>query len=176
MADIHGSRKALTKALRLLESLRIDTLLAAGDIVFDAAGSIAEMLEQAPFTVLAVRGNCDSGGSGLIELPEFRLFPFAGRQIFMTHGHRSTAGEALGLFPGDICITGHTHTPVLQRTRSGIISLNPGSAAHPRGGSTPSLGIIEADSVSIYSIRSKKVMKSLFLEQTEAAFQNRKKL
>ncbi|MFH0992761.1 MAG: metallophosphoesterase, partial [bacterium] len=75
---------------------------------------------------------------------------FAGWKTFLTHGHRYYVKNGLSQLSDraaaetcDIVCFGHTHQPYLAE-RAGVLFVNPGSAATPRSGLTPTYAIIEA--------------------------------
>lgn len=168
LSDIHGSRRSLSQVLSLLPRFSIQTLLIAGDIAPRGLEEISLLLQDSGYPVLAVGGNCDSPSdeSALgFSLPLFRHIPWNGRNILLTHGHRSIEPTTSGLKPEDILITGHTHVPHLSRSADGIILLNPGSVTSPRGGSRPTFALITDRQLAIYDARKGACRQSLELKE-----------
>jgi len=92
-----------------------------------------------------VPGNCDYYSN----LPKELLIEVGSKRILMCHGHNhsvkvnydriisfATAKRA------DICLFGHTHVPVSFQ-KNGILFLNPGSIAEPRGTKRKSYAVVE---------------------------------
>lgn len=78
----------------------------------------------------AVRGNCDSS---FAPYPLFREEIFAGKRIYMSHGHMEHVKygttefeETARLHNADIALHGHTHIPYTDY-RDGMYIMNPGS-------------------------------------------------
>ena len=117
----------------------VNCILHAGDV--GPMDVITELEAIAP--VYAVLGNTDHG----IALPETRLEEFDGRKILIHHivdvdYPSQTVRELLSTEKPEIVVFGHTHMPFDER-RSKIRFINPGSASQPRGGTAPSVAILE---------------------------------
>ena len=117
----------------------VNCILHAGDV--GPMDVITELEAIAP--VYAVMGNTDHG----IALPETRLEEFDGRKILIHHivdvdYPSQTVRELLSTEKPEIVVFGHTHMPFDER-RSKIRFINPGSASQPRGGTAPSVAILE---------------------------------
>ena len=117
----------------------VNYILHAGDV--GPMDVITELEAIAP--VYAVLGNTDHG----IALPETRLEKFDGIKILIHHivdvdYHSQTVRELLSTEKPEIVVFGHTHMPFDER-RSKIRFINPGSASQPRGGTAPSVAILE---------------------------------
>ena len=128
VSDSHGRCDRLE---RLFETHKnVDALIFLGDGLSD--------LERAgvrnyPFTVFAVKGNCDSGLGGIIALKakEELTFNFEGISFYAMHGHtkgvKSTfinaiyAAEEKG---ADVLLFGHTHEPTDTYIPQGEYNLN----------------------------------------------------
>jgi len=102
------------------------------ELVFLLAGDSEEeafMIE--PF--ISVKGNCDYRE----DYPSYLIIPVHKHRIFMTHGHmysNMTINDLMNDNRCDICITGHTHSPVNYEA-NGKRFINPGSVSRPRNGS-----------------------------------------
>ncbi len=117
----------------------VDYILHAGDV--GPMDVITELEAIAP--VHAVLGNTDYG----ITLPVTRLEEFGGRTILIHHivdvdFPSQTVRELLSTEKPEIVVFGHTHMP-FDELRSRIRFINPGSASQPRGGTAPSVAILE---------------------------------
>jgi hypothetical protein len=143
----------------------VNVILHAGDLLYHGPrnplppgydpAALAELINHAPAPVIIARGNCDSDVDQLVlDFPIQAPYAFVvieGLRIMVGHG------DAFGLhdpLPGlatlaeryrlDVLISGHTHTPLLERAGSALI-MNPGSPSLPkgrRGEAIPSVGLI----------------------------------
>ena len=162
-ADIHGDEEVLSQVIALASRLGASRLVIAGDLCPRTA-MMGRMLTGAPFGLVIVRGNCDSvwdhvdAGLPLPREEAFISLP-GGHSAQVTHGHLVPPQRPLEA--GDACITGHSHIPRLDRDEEGIIHLNPGSPARPRGGSVPSLGLIYPDRFLLVSLADGRPYKEL---------------
>lgn len=119
----------------------MDLWLHAGDFSQDAAF----LAELTGLPTRAAAGNCD--GATTAKPDEF--VEAEGVRIWLTHGHRYRAkerGDELTewaiRYEADVVVFGHSHVPEISR-RGGVLLVNPGSAALPRGGRGPSCGVIQ---------------------------------
>lgn len=146
ISDTHGS---LTEAAMVIElwHKRVDGVWHLGDHESDAA-ELAK-LYQVPFRLAfqSVPGNCDFGSRS----PSFRTIPVEGHTVFMCHGQYYGVDDPPGYLPvkaretkADVVLFGHTHEPY-QEEQDGVLYLNPGSIARPRGGSEKSFAILELE-------------------------------
>jgi putative phosphoesterase len=117
----------------------VDHILHAGDV--GPVDVITELEAIAPVT--AVRGNTDFA----IDLPETRLIEFADNKFLIHHivdfpmpSQRVRA--LLAEEQPDVVVFGHTHMPC-NELLDGVLYLNPGSPATPRGGAPASVAIVE---------------------------------
>ena len=164
-SDIHGSLPATERVLERFAQSGARWLIILGDVLNHgprnalpegyAPGEVAERLNSVAERIVAVRGNCDSEvDQMLLEFPmmsDYSVLYFAGRKIFLSHGH-SFAPDSLPPLPdGSIFISGHTHIPLLEM-RGGIIVLNPGSTTIPKGGSEAGYAVIEETVIMIKTI------------------------
>ena len=92
---------------------------------------LAEMTRP-KFSIKCVAGNGDFSSTAPLE----QFFTFAGKKIFMTHGHTyfvkhgyQKLQEKAKLEGVDICLFGHTHVPYTE-TIDGILYMNPGAVCH----------------------------------------------
>lgn len=128
----------------LLEELnQFDFLIHTGDLYYD----FEYLMQHLEIQGVGVRGNCDVKGE------EELLIDLAGKKIFICHGHRYGAKGSLNqLFyrgkelEADVVIFGHSHIPFCAQ-EEGLLLLNPGSVAYPRGGSKASYAILHLEEV-----------------------------
>ena len=138
IADTHGF--LLPAAIKALKG--VDLIVHAGDIgnteVLDNLKSIAP--------VFAVKGNMDMT-KGLRELPETEVIEVGDVLLYAIHNiHRldivpSKAGFSAVIF-------GHLHCPSVSE-QSGVLFLNPGSAAQPRRNYPATLALLHVSGNSI---------------------------
>ena len=135
ISDTHGTLPAAVH-----DALAgVDHILHAGDV--GPVDIITELEAIAPVT--AVRGNTDFA----IDLPETRLVEFGGNKFLIHHivdfpVRSQTMLALLTEEQPQIVIFGHTHMPCNERL-DGVLYLNPGSPATPRGGASASVAIVE---------------------------------
>ena len=133
VSDTHGT---LDPAVcELFEG--VDLIVHAGDI--GGTGILLELEAIAP--TLAVRGNTDHG-PWAETLPESVSFRAGDVIIWVVHDETALPAPA-GV---NVIVSGHTHRPASRRAR-GVLHLNPGSAAVPRGRAPhPTVATLQIDS------------------------------
>ena len=141
ISDTHGHvPKAVHDAFN-----GVDHILHAGDV--GPMDVITELETIAP--VSAVRGNMDYA----VQLPQTHVQTFDSKKFLVHH--------IVGLpFPSklvriaitdeqpDLVVFGHTHMPCNEQ-HNGVLFLNPGSASNPRGGSAPSVAMVECNKTDL---------------------------
>ncbi len=143
LSDTHRSLGKVYSVLKDINE-KIDAVIHCGDVVDDVY-RLKSMYPDMKF--YKVKGNCDYGSSE----PEEEIFTIEGKRFLITHGHNYNVHwstdrlyyRALEV-GADICIYGHTHIPLIENC-GGIILMNPGSLAQPRGDSTYSYGIVKVE-------------------------------
>ena len=92
--------------------------------------------------LVCVRGNCDSEVDELVlEFPigaEYCVLPYAGRRLFLTHGHKTPKH----LKKGDVLFNGHFHVPAFEE-REDCTYVNCGSVSIPKENSPHSYLVLE---------------------------------
>ena len=126
LSDSHGSFNNLVKAVE--NEKDVSMLIFAGDVQRDA-DKLVRAYPRLPAAV--VLGNNDWS---VRDVPFDRTFNFAGRRVFLTHGHKYHVKYGLNTLllkareeNADICVFGHTHRAYCEEV-SGVFMLNPGSA------------------------------------------------
>lgn len=127
MSDSHGESKVIQdiKNKYQLEASAIihcgDSELASGDDIWHG--------------MTVVRGNCDYDAG----FPDTAVLSADNQRVFVTHGHLYGVNFGLARLTAaaeenaaQIALFGHLHTPIAT-VESGILCLNPGSVAQPRG-------------------------------------------
>lgn len=143
VSDTHGDYRSLVTVLGLL-GRSVQALLHLGDGAADVAAAARCGVPMPP--AYGVRGNVDNDAS----VPLVRSFDAEGRIVIVAHGHRYPLGDGVScLFHAAreagarAFFFGHTHVPDYVE-HGGILVLNPGSLARPRGPWGPSFAVVEA--------------------------------
>ncbi len=132
--------------LRVMEKeAPVDMILHAGD----AEGSEDEFSRIAGMPLFYVAGNCDRDSLA----PRTMVVPIGNQKAFLTHGHYYQVGFSTELLEKEartrhcqLAIFGHTHVPLIQESKDGMLILNPGSLGHPRqAGYRPSYMLLYTD-------------------------------
>lgn len=142
ISDTHGSiPSAVYKAFS-----NVDRIIHAGDI---GGQHVLDDLETiAPVT--AVVGNCDYA-EDYYKIEQAALVTLCEKRLFVTHSphEMKKAPCGKGAFPAGtplphIGIHGHTHIP-RNEYAGAVLMLCPGSPSRPRGGSKPSVMLLELE-------------------------------
>ena len=155
-SDIHGSAYSCRKLIDCFVREGAERMLLLGDVLYHgprndlprgyAPKEVAAMLNAMADRVLGVRGNCDAEiDQAMLAFPimaDYALLCEGGRTIFATHGHLYNLDCLPPLHAGELLLHGHTHVPSCAE-KNGIVCLNPGSAAIPKGGSPCSCMTLE---------------------------------
>lgn len=144
LSDSHTNTAACERAISAIGQKNIDMIIHLGDVARDV-----DYLESLyyPIRVVSVLGNNDYMRSEDFE----RVIDFDGHKIFLCHGHTQSVSfgteklEQTALSKGcEAALFGHTHHAVLKKGEGGMIILNPGSVAKPRGGRA-SFAVLETE-------------------------------
>ncbi len=155
-SDIHGSYYYAKRLVELYARSNAERLILLGDILYHgprndlprdyAPKKVIPLLNELKNEILCVRGNCDTEVDQMVlEFPilaDYAVLFLDGKRVYLTHGHKFTPDSPPPICAGDVMISGHTHIPMCEE-RGGILFVNPGSVAIPKGGSTPSCIIYE---------------------------------
>jgi len=140
-SDSHGQTELMSHIIKLYET-QVNCVLFLGDYIRD----IFKLQRSfADIDFFSVPGNCDFHSSR----PQEILLEIGGAKIFLTHGHKhgvksgyDRIASAAANHGANACFFGHSHVPV-QFEKNGIIFLNPGSIAEPRGNLGKSYALAE---------------------------------
>jgi len=143
-SDSHGD---VTTMRQVVLREKPDRILHLGDMVRDAE-RLRDSFPDIPMD--NVRGNCDVGS---FDVPEEKEVFFAGRRLWLLHGHTWSVKMGTGLLFSeartrgvDCVLFGHTHRPLCDRDGA-MWMLNPGSiGASPQG----TYGVIELRDGQLY--------------------------
>lgn len=146
ISDTHGSLSQAAMVIELFHT-RVDGVWHLGDHFRDARDLRKRYQDKYRLAFQAVPGNCDYG----CPAPSFRVIPVEGHTVWMCHGHAYGVDDPPGFLPAkarenkaDVVLFGHTHQPY-QEEIGGVLYLNPGSIARPRGGSEASFAVLELE-------------------------------
>lgn len=141
ISDTHVPVRARQIPGRVFEIFsNVDVILHSGDLVDMSV--LLELSALAP--VEAVAGNVDYPEvRGKLE--RRRLLRLEGVSIGLIHGDGpgwDTPSRAFSAFQNADCVVfGHSHRALVE-VRAGVLLVNPGSAAEPRGLSEPTVGLL----------------------------------
>ncbi len=155
-SDIHGSAFFCRKMLERYEEEHADRMILLGDILYHgprnelpqgyAPKEVIGLLNAYKDEVYSVRGNCDAEVDQMVlEFPvlaDYMLLFEQNRVLFATHGHIYNEEKRPPMREGDVLLYGHTHI-LRAEQKDGILLLNPGSVAIPKGGNPPSYALLE---------------------------------
>ena len=127
MSDSHGESEAIAN-IKTKYQHDASLIIHCGDSEFPATDPIWQ-------GVSVVRGNCDFDNG----FPESTVLTADGISIFATHGHLYNVGFTLSHLAEtatenhcQVATFGHLHTPIVH-VEEGVLCINPGSVAQPRG-------------------------------------------
>lgn len=124
----------------------VDMILHAGDFVDQEL-----LFAFKPRMIHAVRGNMDPSS---VSFPSRKVFEVEGYRVGLIHGWGPPEGLGLRMAAEfatdelDCLVYGHSHLPDCSRYGD-MLLFNPGSATNPRGGYSPSVGLLEFDDTGI---------------------------
>lgn len=141
VSDSHNNVNSIFNVIEKIKD-KIEAVIHLGDMVSDAR----QIINKYPnLNVYYIKGNNDF----VTNVNNEELIELGGKRIFITHGHRynvyygvdtlTYAGEEV---KANICLYGHTHRSLITKF-NGMLIMNPGSIAYPRGRTTPSYGILD---------------------------------
>jgi phosphoesterase, MJ0936 family len=151
ISDTHGNEYSALRAIQAAGDF--DAVIHLGDYAADAE-TICEKLGKPLYAVL---GNCDFVHPPKGDFGNEYVLEAEGARILLVHGHRhgidvyssfDARQRALDLHC-DALLYGHTHIPEVAM-KDGILVMNPGSPARPRGGSRPSCGLLIVEDGKLY--------------------------
>lgn len=131
ISDIHGTLS--DDAMAALSGC--DQILCAGDS--ETPDVLYELEGIAPVT--AVLGNCDHMQTLVQQLPAVVNVRIGGLRFYMVHRPEDVHIDGNG---ADVIVHGHTHVPRYEKIGNAIW-INPGSPTYPRGGSMPTVAIMD---------------------------------
>ena len=169
-SDLHGSAAACRTLLDQAAALDPDRLVLLGDLLYHGPRNalpdgydpavVAAMLNEVPWPITAVRGNCDAEVDQMVLVFPGRdtaaVIADGERELFCTHGHVHTPDDHPQLRPRSAFLSGHTHIKTLVE-RDGILYVNPGSPSIPKDGCA-SFAVYENGSFTLRELESGAIL------------------
>ncbi|ADY12798.1 phosphodiesterase [Sphaerochaeta globosa] len=169
-SDIHGSAYAMHKLLEVYRSSKATKLILLGDLLYHGPRNdlpceynpkeTSRLQNSVKESLICVRGNCEAEVDQMVlEFPVLSdsaimyLQQLDGRMIYLHHGHKPLPP----LSSGTIVISGHTHIPVAEE-KDGLVYINPGSVAIPKGGYPASYCLLVDKTFTIYDFSGTALM------------------
>jgi len=182
-SDIHGSAERCQKVIDQFKALNCDKILLLGDVLYHGprnplpAGhnpkAVVEMLNAMADKIITCRGNCDAEVDQMVLkfqiMADYVQLVEEGVTLFCTHGHvyapvladgnkpegTDPYGKTPLLTSPAVCFYGHTHVPVLEKNKNGILVCNPGSTSLPKNNSEPGFAVYENRTVTLFNLDGK---------------------
>lgn len=150
VSDTHRYRHELLTAVKNAQPISV--ILHAGDETSDAKW----LSERVNWPIFGVAGNWDTPSE---KYPAEQSFDF-GLHILLVHGHRQRVKEGLTQLAqksnetkANIVVYGHSHVAATTII-NGVLLINPGSLASPRGRRERTFAIIDIDDLGDkYAVR-----------------------
>ena len=169
-SDIHGSAYAMHKLLEVYHSSKASKLILLGDLLYHGPRNdlpneynpkeTSRLQNSVKESLICVKGNCEAEVDQMVlEYPVLAdsaimyLEQLGGRMIYLHHGHKTLPP----LSSGTIVVSGHTHIPIAEE-KDGLVFINPGSVAIPKGGFAASYCILEDRTFTILDFSGKVIM------------------
>lgn len=171
-SDIHGDAAAMRAVIEKLKAERADRLILLGDLLYHgprndlpssyAPKEVIALLNGLTPAPLCVRGNCEAEVDQMVlnfpVLADYAWLSFDGISIFATHGHHHSPENPPQLAAGELLLSGHTHIPLAEKNTQGILCLNPGSAALPKGGYPKSYMLYENRTFTVRDFEDRTIL------------------
>ncbi len=186
LSDLHGGSEQTKVALSFFSKMHADVLVLLGDLLNHGPRNrlpstyeppmVATLLNAFAQRIIAVRGNCDSEVDSMVfnfpcNAPYALIYQKNSEglaKIFLTHGHLYDPLVEediikMGLEPGDIILSGHTHVSGIFRGANGVINVNPGSTTLPKKGSAAGFALLDDRSVNVYNLEGELLFEQKLL-------------
>lgn len=168
-ADFHGNIEAYKALKRAADAIRPDEIVLLGDLCsYGGDIEVNNELDKIFFPILAVRGNCDDGGTFDRLHAGLRGDGFfeenGARRVYFTHGHRYgriALPPVLG--KGDVLFYGHFHVPEIAVLK-GVTAVCVGSMGRPRGNSEACFCTFDGEVIAFYAAETGQKFREYRLE------------
>lgn len=158
------------KLLEVYHSSKASKLILLGDLLYHGPRNdlpneynpkeTSRLQNSLKESLICVKGNCEAEVDQMVlEFPVLAdsaimyLEQLGGRMIYLHHGHKPLPP----LSSGTVVVSGHTHIPVAEE-KDGLVFINPGSVAIPKGGYPASYCILEDRTFTILDFFGKVIM------------------
>ncbi|MEN6372059.1 MAG: phosphodiesterase [Armatimonadota bacterium] len=176
VSDTHGRIDTWRKVENIFAGA--DLIVHAGDVLYHPPRlgytdgydipALVEAMNHSPVPIVIAQGNCDSQVyEELLEMPVQSPYATAyvgDTRILINHGHTLTREDMIrlgGYYKTDVFVSGHTHTPVLEKAGS-LVLMNPGSPSIPKierdGRIIGSVGLITDTHIRILDIDTEEIL------------------
>lgn len=170
-SDIHGSAEAAKLLLEKFEASGAKKLLLLGDFLYHGprnrlpgghdCNETANLLNAYADKIVAVKGNCDAeADQAMLKFPimsDSAIVEAGELTMLLSHGHRYDISNPAPFMGCNVMLNGHTHIP-LAKEKDGVVFVNPGSVALPRGGYEPSYCLLQDGVFKILTFGGKTLM------------------
>ena len=146
VSDTHGDFIIIEQLLENYHGT-INAAIHLGDHARDMSRFVRSKKDSSqpkPIDIHIVNGNTDP----LAEAYDDRVIDIAGKQIFITHGHRYSVKTSYDniIYKAqelqvDACLFGHTHIQTLFKENDTLF-MNPGSLTYPQPTNTPGYALL----------------------------------
>ncbi|MFA5283218.1 MAG: phosphodiesterase [Bacilli bacterium] len=169
-SDIHGIVSSAEFIADIAQKEKVDIVVLLGDLLHGYSDSkdydprkCFLILDNISTRVIAVKGNCDDEDDRFhFSMPIAQSATLFNHHFIFTHGHIIEAFRPT-FTKGDVICLGHSHVPLIKRTKDGLLYLNPGSISSPRSNSPCTYMMIEDGEVKLYS-RDNNLLDSKMIE------------
>lgn len=179
ISDTHGDLASWQKAMGSLFT-GAGLILHAGDVLYHGPrnplvpgynpAELANTINQMNIPLIIARGNCDAAVDQLvldwpIQAP-YALIREQGMTILVNHGDQLSKEEMISQarrYQADLFISGHTHERLLEKA-DGVVLLNPGSCALPKGDGIPSIAVLQDRRISLFNLETEEELAALTID------------
>ena len=163
VSDIHGSIDSAERIIEKFLGNECDKILLLGDILYHgprndlpksyAPKEVISLLNQYKDKIVAIQGNCDAEVDQMVlsfKIHKEKVITHKGHKVLLTHGHHvnylnPTSKDV------DVVIHGHTHS-IRKDVVENKTYINIGSITIPKENTKRCYGMLENNSLTIYSI------------------------
>lgn len=170
-SDIHGFVSSAEIIAMVAQKENVDIVVLLGDLLHGYSDSSDYnprkcflILDNISTRIIAVKGNCDDEEDHFhFSMPIAQSITLFNHHFIFTHGHILEAFRHT-FVRGDVICLGHSHVPLIKRTKDELLYLNPGSISLPRKRLIGTYMLIENGEVKLYS-RDNNLLESKMIEQ-----------
>ena len=163
VSDIHGSIDSAERIIEKFLGNECDKILLLGDILYHgprndlpksyAPKEVISLLNQYKDKIVAIQGNCDAEVDQMVlsfKIHKEKVITHKGHKVLLTHGHHV---NYLNPTSKDVDVVIHGHTHIIRKdVVENKTYINIGSITIPKENTKRCYGILENNSLTIYSI------------------------